>query len=228
MNPLDTRPRTVALVALGPSKQDYLHAVGCKKDALRVDEVWLVNSLAGVMTADKVFIMDDLRKNASRYPEWGDRLKLLKTPIVTCHAYEEFQTSVEYPLQEVMDEFQDDWFSNSVAYALAYAGFIRADIYCFGADFFYPGSKAKEPGSDCCAYWLGRLRERGIKYRIPASSTLLDSHMARPVEGRLMRPLYGYDYNPGEMQAKAERGQATEHEKLLANQAPYTSEEPAA
>lgn len=227
MNPLETRPRTVAIVALGPSKHDYLNAVGTKKNLTTFDEVWAVNSLAGHIKAHKCFVMDDLREMASRYPEWGAYLKNLKEPIITCAAYEEWPTAVAYPIQEIMSEFHEDWFSNTVAYAIAYATYIKVvDLYLFGADFFYPNSRAVEPGADCCAYWLGRARERGVRYRIPQSSTMLDSHLAKLDEQNqvLRRPLYGYHYNPGRMLEKVQRGVATPEEANLAAKAPSYGE----
>lgn len=227
MDPLSTRPKTVALVALGPSKSDYLHAVCCKKDFLVPDEVWLVNSLAGAINADKIFIMDDLKENSQRYPEWGMKLRHIDTPIVTCRKYDEWPSAVEYPIKAVCDTFQDDWFSNTVAYAIAYAALTEVeDLYLFGADFFYPNSNAIEPGVDCCAYWLGRARERGMRYRIPASSTLLDSHTSKVTDNKLVRPMYGYDYNPGRLREKEARGRATPAEQQLAAKAPTTIEKP--
>lgn len=221
IDPMSTRPRTVALVALGPSGRDYVHAVGCKKDFLVPDEVWLINSLAGVYHADKVFIMDDLQEISSRYPAWGQKLRTEETPIVTCRAFPEFPSAVEYPLDDVMRTVKTDWFSNSVAYAIAYAIHIQVkDLYIFGADFVYPGSAAVEPGADCCAYMLGVATMKGVNYKIPQSSTLMDSNLCRVRDGALRRPLYGYDYNPGRMAERVRSGQATAHEALLAAKAP--------
>lgn len=224
MTPLETRPRTVAIVALGPSKHDYLNSIGTKKAPLtRFDEVWTINSLAGHIKAHKCFVMDNLEDIQSRYPEWGYYLRSLTEPIITCHAKPEWPTSVDYPLEEVMKAFHEDWFSNSVAYAIAYAMLIQVtDLYIFGADFFYPGSQAIEPGADCCTYWLGRARERGVRYRIPQSSTLMDSHTTKVDEDAkiLRRPLYGYHYNPGRMLEKVHRGIATSEETTLAAKAP--------
>lgn len=228
MDPLETRPRSVALVALGPSKTDYLHAIGVKKDFLHVDEVWDINSLAGTFICDKHFVMDDLKYVQSKYPGWANKLKTLKEPIITCRQYDEFPTSVAYPINAVLEKFQDDWITNSVAYAIAYATFIEVEeLYLFGCDFFYPGSNAVEPGADCCAYWLGRARERGIRYRIPNTSTLLDSHIAKAQDnGPLKRPLYGYDYNPGRMMEKVSRGTASPEETLLAQKTPTLTAAP--
>ena len=223
MNPLETRPRAVALVALGPSKHDFLNSLASKKEMTHFDEVWTINSLAGHIKAHKCFVMDDLKELDTRYPNWTNQLRTLSEPIITCHAYPEWPSSVAYPINEVKAAFHEDWFTSTVAYAIAYATFIQVtDLYLFGCDFFYPGSVAVEPGADCCAYWLGRARERGTKYKIPQSSTMLDSHITQinAEQTALKRPLYGYDYNPGRLVEKVNRGQASEFEKKLAAKAP--------
>jgi hypothetical protein len=197
---LDTRPQSVTIVALGPSNQDYIHAACGKKDFLRTDEVWLVNSSLNVINAEKCFIMDDLRKVAKRYPQWTSELQSTKVPIVTCRQYPEFPTSVAFPIEEVMKDIKDDYFTSTIAYMLGYAIYIKVDeLYIFGADFWYPDSQAIESGLACLGYLLGIARERGVNFKIPGSSTLLDSHMVKfDKDKKPKRPMYGYDYNPGE------------------------------
>lgn len=225
---LDTRPKRVAIVALGPSNHDFVSAKSCKKNALQVDETWLINSALGTFTADKVFIMDKLETMQQRYPEWSAKLKHTTTPIITCYKTAGYPTSLSYPKDEVCAELQDDYFTNSVAYAIAYAIYIGSveELYLFGADFWYPGSDAVESGAECCAYWLGVAKERGINYRLPKSSTLLDAHLTKVVDGRVTRPMYGYDFNPGEMHDKVRRGTASKQEALLAKKTPKLRKPP--
>ena len=75
MKPLETRPKTVAIVALGPSNLDYVSSISCKKDYLNVDETWVINSALETFCAQKAFIMDDLRGIERRFPEWAGKLK---------------------------------------------------------------------------------------------------------------------------------------------------------
>lgn len=221
-NPLATRPSSVAIVALGPSNHDYITASCAKKDFLAVDEVWLVNSAVNSMTGDKVFIMDDLKRIEKRFPVWGAKLKSLKTPIVTSTAYPEFPSSVAYPINEICDHFQDDYLTTTVAFMVAYAIYTKVpELYLFGCDYWYPGSKAVEPGAECVTYYLGIARERGINFRIPQNSVLLDAHMtAFGKDGKRRRPLYGYDYNPGESAQRVKNGTANALDKAVAQKAP--------
>jgi len=221
-NPLATRPSSVAIVALGPSNHDYIAASCSKKDFLSVEEVWLVNSATNAIRGDKVFILDDLKKLEKRFPVWAANLKNSKTPIITSYAYDDYPSSVAYPIKEVCDHFQDDYLTTSVAYMVAYAIYINVrELYLFGCDYWYPGSKAVEPGMECVTYYLGIARERGINFRIPQNSTLMDAHMTKfTADGKRKRPLYGFDYNPGEAQARVAAGNGTELDKMVAHKAP--------
>lgn len=219
---LDTRPTSVAIVALGPSNHDYIASKSSKKDFLKVDEVWLVNSAINSLRGDKVFIMDDLKRVEKRFPDWARLLRHEKTPIVTSKVYEDYPSAVAYPIDAVCDHFKDDYLTTTVAYMIAYAIFIKVkELYLFGCDYWYPGSKAVEPGMDCVTYYLGIARERNINFRIPQNSVLLDAHMTKfNKEGKRRRPLYGYDYNPGESQARVESGVGSELDHLVAHKAP--------
>lgn len=226
-NPLETRPQSVAIVALGPSNHDYVAASCSKKGFLNADEVWLVNSAINIFKGDKCFIMDDLKRCEKRFPEWGSRLRSTGMPIITSRAYPEFPTSVAYPIEEVCNHFQDDYMTGTVAYMIAYALLIKVQtLYLFGCDYWYPGSKAVEPGMECVTYFLGIAKERGVDFKIPQSSVLLDAHMTKfsndPKTGKQVRrrPMYGYDYNPGEAQARISAGKGTELDQLVAHKAP--------
>lgn len=225
-NALGTRPQSVAIVALGPSSKQFITARAHKNSALLVDEVWAVNSGAEVFACDKVWLMDDLRKMQQRYPAWAQRLRSLDKPIVTCRHYDEWPTSVEYPLMDVLKCIQDDFLTNTVAYAIAYAIMTKVeDLYLFGCDFMYPGSLVVEPGAESCAYLLGIAKERGVHWRLPSESTLMDSNLCRLDENnRLRRPLYGYDYNPGDSKRRVERGVGSELDHLVARKAPHAIE----
>ena len=222
VSPLETRPKSVAIVALGPSSHDYFNDRAKKKQPLHVDEVWVCNTAIDVLVADKAFIMDDLAHIESVYPDWANRLKATKLPLITCRAYKEYPTSIAYPLDFVFEAIKDDPFSTTVAYMVGYAIATKVDIlYLFGCDFFYPGSSAVEAGAADVAYLLGVAKGTGTTYRIPQSSTLLNCHLAKADEkGRMSRPLYGYDYNPGESLERVKNGKGTKLDHLVAPFAP--------
>lgn len=221
---LQTRPRRVAILALGPSIKDYVNESARKKGLFRVDETWGVNTSHRSFKCDKIWVMDDLKKVAHNYPDWSNELKLEKTPIITCIQNDDFPSSVPFPLEEVCNEFKDDYFSTTVAYMIAYAAYIRVEeLLLFGVDFYYPNAIIVESGSAGVAYWLGIAKSRGVHYKIPGSSTLLDANMITvsgdPNKPEVKRLLYGYDYNPQDAQRRTEQGNATEAEELASTRA---------
>lgn len=117
---LETRPKHVALVALGPSYYDFIReAVGRKDHAVPFDEVWTVNRGFQAFRHDKVFVMDDLRWLEQRDFGYAEALQKHDKPIITCFTYADYPMSVEYPLDMVVKRLEDDLLNNTVAYALA-------------------------------------------------------------------------------------------------------------
>ncbi len=240
-SPLMTRPKSVALIGMGPSFHEYFLYAFKKKNLFRVDEIWGVNSTLGAIRADKTFIMDDLKGIEKRYPEWSDRLKLAQEPIITCRSYPDYPNAHAYPLLEVMQggfgnpkmALADGYFLSTPAYAVGYAIATGVqEMWLFGCDYSYPGSSGVEAGAQNVAFLLGIAKSRGLNYRIPGSSTLLDANLVRqdkdPATGATIvrYPLYGYDFNPGEANQRVQRGQATADDVLIAQRRPQSIQQP--
>lgn len=223
-NALLTRPKSVALIGMGPSSSDYFLHCWKKKGLFRVDEVWGINSTLGSIRSDKTFIMDDLRGIEKRYPEWSDRLKLAQEPIITCHAYPEYPSAVAYPLDEIRKILPEGYFLTTPAYAIGYAIAIGVqELWLFGIDYCYPGSSGVEAGAQNVAYLLGIAKGRGcLNFRITGSSTLLDANLVRLDETTKQPgyPLYGYEFNPGEAAKRVRMNQASGNDVLLADRQP--------
>jgi len=202
--PLSTLPKSVecvALVSLGLSKAAYLDQCleSCYQDIeVEWDEVWTVNAGLKAFNHDKVFIMDDLKVQAQRYPKYRELLKQHNKPIITSTAYKEFPTSVSYPIREVMDLVGEDaWFPNTVVYAIAYAMLKGVKLlHLYGADFQYMNLTHREEGAQAAAYMIGMGRKMGMQTVLPPTSTLLAAGNIKSVEGHNYRPLYGYTKHP--------------------------------
>jgi len=89
-----------------------------------------------------------------------------------------------YPLDAIINNFQTDYFTNTVDYALAlaiYQGYTVINLY--GINMASPSEYAyQKPG---CEYWIGQAMGRGIKVSIQ-----------RQYSSLLIAPdckLYGYD-----------------------------------
>ena len=218
---LDSRPKTVCLLGLGPSSKEWMSEMARKKNLTHVDEVWGINTAHRAWSVDRIWMMDDLRRICERYPDWANELKLLKTPIFTCRQYPDFPSSVAIPIDDMCKKIGDNYMNTTVAYAIAYAIYLEVEtMYIYGCDFWYPNAAITESGLGGAAYMLGIAKERGVKFKIPNTSTLLDSHLVRmDKNGRPFRPMYGYDYNPQDEKRKVEAGRGDEHTRALADTA---------
>jgi len=193
-----TRPKTVCLLALGESRRDYINQFVLKQNGSGWDEIWAVNSIGLVYSHDKMFVMDDLRYlSGDKGVEWGGLLKDHQKPIITSKVYPEFPTSVRYPIEEVIKKINDEYFTNTIAYAIGYAMTIGVkEIDLYGCDFTYPNRHEAESGSMNVAYLLGRAESFGMTFRISSQSTLLSSNECMNMDGMVRRNLYGYAEQP--------------------------------
>lgn len=145
-------------------------------------EVWAVNAAAFAFKHDLAWnthILDriDLVETDKNFVE---KYKKLNTPLMTLKAMDELPNSWEYPLAEVIEEFQDDYFVTAFPYMLAFAGVCGVeDAYLFGVDYDYKNRENYAAGRCCAEYWIGRLRGR-MNVHILGSSTLLDTRYRLP------------------------------------------------
>jgi SAM-dependent methyltransferase len=195
--PAKSAPKHVSIVGLGPSSAQYVSITrGMGGRHKYSDETWVINAYGDVLAHDRVFHMDDVRiqqiradaepdSNIAAMLEW---LKKHPGPIVTSRAHPDYPGLVEFPLEEVVNEFDHSYFNNTAAYAVAYAIHIGVEkLSLFGMDFTYPNAHDAEKGRACVEYWLGQAVARGVKIVIPKTSTLLDA-LNTPAER-----FYGYD-----------------------------------
>ena len=96
-------------------------------------------------------------------------------PVYMDKHYDEFPTSVEYPLQEIVKEF-GRYATSSICWMLMLAiheGFKRIHIYaCDMAE-----QREYERERPAIEYYVGLARGKGIEVFIPAESDLMKSHV---------------------------------------------------
>jgi len=197
--------RHISIVGLGPSVDQYLDNV--KRMGGRhafCTETWAINALGDVFQCDLVFHMDDVRiqeiraaaRPASNIAAMLPWLKTSPVPVVTSRAHPDYPALVEYPLEDVLNHLQHDYFNSTAPYAVAMAIHVLAPlveqgveckISLFGIDYTLPNQHQAEKGRGCVEFWIGQAVARGIKIALPKSTTLLDACHTRSER------LYGYD-----------------------------------
>lgn len=195
MNCLETRPRTIAMVGLGPSFNQFCAAqMSPSRNFPEFDEVWTLNGGVTWCAADKVFDMHDLRDVERSAPRMGRFMRDTRSPIITLERYEEFPSSVPFPKDAVLDCVKFDFFSCTPAWMMGYAMLLGSvkDIWFFGMDFMYPKVEMREEGGQSMAFLMGMAYQRGILPHIPNTSTLLGANKCQVIDGEFRRPLYGY------------------------------------
>lgn len=189
-------PRRLAIVGLGPSSADYVREVETAGGRhVLFDQVWVVNTYAGVLAHDVVLHMDDLKLQEARAAagnaKIGALLDLLRRhdkPVLTSVAYPDYPSAVTYPLQDVVNAMDSTYFNNTVAYGIALAPVLGVkELSLYGCDFNWAGASAVEPGRACCEYWIRAAQDRGVIVRVAPSSTLMDA------SGKAGPAFYGYD-----------------------------------
>lgn len=142
-------------------------------------------SRGSVPTADYVIQLhkpvvwrSSTNRNDAKHYEW---LKSTSIPVLMQDCYEDVPASVKFPLDEIRKEFAGapEYFTSSVAYALAYAIYKRYKrIELYGVEMETNTEYAHQrPG---VAYWCGIAIGRGI---------VIDFHSRQ----FFTSPLYGYD-----------------------------------
>lgn len=184
-------PRTVAIVAMGPSHADYITECVARSGRFQVaDETWAINAMGGIIQHDRLICMDALPYFAQAAREnpalagYGDWLRRHPGPVYTQRHYEGFPGSVPYPLEDVLNECGYAYLNNTVAYAVALAltlGVRHLRIY--GCDFTAGQHADGQTGRACVEYWLAVCISRGMKISIAPSSTLCDQKSGRVLYG---------------------------------------------
>lgn len=184
-HPTHRKPKTVALVSLGPSRESYVaQALARDPDPLIVDceEIWTVNRGALPVRHDLVWVMDNIQGEADAYPRYGAELWRHDRPIITSDNCSGWPSHVHaYPFAAIWDWLarevrpsHGDWWHNSLAYIVTYAGWIGVqELRVWGADYQHHRSGKTEDGHANVAYWVGAMERVGLRVSVDADSTFL-------------------------------------------------------
>lgn len=212
-HPTGKQPKTINLLALGPTLADY-HAAHFKYDPVvpEVDETWTLNKGFRTCSADLCFILDDLEGERRISKRYGDEINRLDIPVITTvvddtvlQSYPDVKL-VEYPITKILEFWGALWhinqgldegdikdaalknalyLKNSIPMILAYAGAIGVKtIHLFGADYDFPGANIHEADKANTEYWCGACRfGLGMKIILSSRTTLLSTNQGNSIYG---------------------------------------------
>jgi len=142
---------------------------------------------------DVLFIMDVLDEKPgvvsgqTNLGETIQRINMMRVPLVAPFKYEEIPLSQSFPIEQCVKEFGIPYFTNTIAYMIAYALLQNPEeIEIYGVNQAGSHEYTEERGG--VEYWLGIANGRGVKVTINGK----DSQLLR-YKGRYGRELmYGY------------------------------------
>lgn len=192
---LDHKPKSAALVCMGPSVVDYLTATltqEFKRDW--VDEVWVINMAVNSFRADLVFWLDDLIQQKNFRAPLIEALASYNVPVITSKSYPDLvPLSYDYPIEPIArmgtEILGKPYLNNGVAMAIAYGihiGLKRLVIY--GADFSYPNRDFAESGRGCTETWVTIAGMKGMEVALCPGTSLMDTVKDHGI--------YGYSEQP--------------------------------
>lgn len=198
-HPTGKVPKSVLIVALGVSHRHYTFDRLSGGPKSKYDEVWTVNTGYRLFKeADVVFSMDDLAYCERVDPDYAVMARDPDIPFITTTKYSDYTSSnlYEYPLDFVavktslaLKEPDNVYLTNTIPYMLAYAVALEVPkLFLVGADYHYGGSPVHEEGKNCCEFWMGFARGRGLDFGVCPETTLLDALKGQPLYGYIVQP----------------------------------------
>lgn len=158
-------------------------------------EIWGVNGMIFKnKKLDKVFMMDVLDEmptitsGGRTLEEAIETINKLDIPLIAPYKYEEIPKSEAFPIHEVVQEFGQPYFNNTIGYMIAYAilhGVEQLDTWGINqsssSEYFY------EKG--CVEYWVGMAAGRGMMVQLNGNYCELLRSSARNKKDTM----YGYN-----------------------------------
>jgi hypothetical protein len=186
-------PTKVVLLATGSGWQ--LGPTQSEKMIYALNDYVKVNKYG--VKPDILFIMDVLDEKPQivsgdeNLGEIIQRINNLKIPLIAPYKYEEIPLSEPFPLTECVEKFGQPYFSNTIAYMIAYALLKDAkEIELFGVN--QAGSHEYIEERPSVEYWLGMAVGMGTKVTINGKDSQLLKYKGRYGNGILYGYLQGY------------------------------------
>ncbi len=189
-----TTRKKVNILAMGSSRSDFdsIQLIEQRPDILLDAELWGINYMGAVKRLDRIIHVDPVHPYLGHAPvkdmcDWALKDGI---PFYTSWPHPFYPNHVVYPFDKVVQAIGVHYLNGTVAAALALAmaeGF--NEIGLFGADFSYPQAHLAESGRANVEFLIGMGTQRGIKFAVASTSTLLDMYCQQQPYGFFENPM---------------------------------------
>ncbi len=139
-------------------------------------EYWGCNNVYKAREVDRLFIIHDVYVT-----QYNRQTKIIEEankkgfPVYTLGKYDDLKNNIQYPMQEVIKEFDEAYFLTNPSYMLALAIMQRPkNLYLFGVDMDFGTAKEyMQNEKSNVEHWLGVATGRKIKFHLSRGSTLM-------------------------------------------------------
>jgi len=147
-------------------------------------QVWGCNDVPIWRQVDVLFNMHDLAHVTEQEKIVAIMCEQNFIPLYSIKKYDWLSNSVEYPLDDIVAEFEAPYFSDSLCYMIAMAIYSGATlIHTWGMNLHCITRDFRE--RFCVEFWLGMAMGRGVEIGIHGESALLKTNE--------LNQMYGYD-----------------------------------
>jgi len=139
-------------------------------------EFWGCNNIYKAREVDRLFIMHDVYiTQHKRETKIIEEVNQEGFPVYTLGKYADLKNNIQYPMEEVIKEFDTVYFLTNISYMLALAIMQRPkNLYLFGVDMnLGTATEYLRNEKGCLEFWLGMAIGRKIKFHLSKSSTLM-------------------------------------------------------
>ncbi len=144
------------------------------REAPKDGETWGVNDLFLKCPLKLTFEMHDLLliSTDASVKRALSKAEEDKVPVMMLDHYDQYPTSVKYPIDEIIGIYKSDYFSNSISYMIAYALYVGATkIDMYGVNMGTQSEYVYEKGS--VEFWIGMAMGLGVEVKIHGQDTAL-------------------------------------------------------
>ena len=136
-------------------------------------EIWGVNNTHLLRNVDRII---DIHFNRSAPTEEKDQIHMaeIRNKLIPTYTngVPDAENIFEYPLQEIIEEFDSDYFGSGIDYIIALAVYEGAtEIHMYGVMMELKGEYAHQKPS--VEHWIGIAKGRGVKFVVHGERTTI-------------------------------------------------------